>query len=339
MKSGEKAGFVMAHILLNRRRTLLGFGAAVLAAARPHLAIAELFGFDELYGKFSPLGLEFSEKTRCLHGRSVEMNGFMAPPLKTEISMSICPFCSSDADWPDNIVVVYLDKKQTLCTAFPDNQCCRNTGYQFIGGMRKTTFVNLVTGLHKPRSGTVRWGDTDFYTLSERRRDQWCDLNIGLVNTGFHLFPGLSAVENVLLSPRLGVGVRAADYQRAACFLVQVQVQGISRDIRHISRGEVQRIAIALALLRRPSVLIALATAFGVIVTLGERAVRLGSARAVDHFDIVIGAAGSPVQLLLSFVFLQPAALPLVSGTVLEKLQQDKTRCLCGSPWFRRQLS
>jgi hypothetical protein len=50
------------------------------------------------------------------------MSGFMAPPLKaeakffvlTEIPMSICPFCSSDADWPDNIIVVYLDEKQTF---------------------------------------------------------------------------------------------------------------------------------------------------------------------------------------------------------------------------------
>ena len=46
----------------------------------------------------------------------------MAPPLKaeaaffvlTEIPMSLCPFCSSDADWPDNIVVVYLGEKQTF---------------------------------------------------------------------------------------------------------------------------------------------------------------------------------------------------------------------------------
>jgi len=28
--------------------------------------------------------------------------------------MSICPFCSTDADWPDNIVVIYLDAAQTF---------------------------------------------------------------------------------------------------------------------------------------------------------------------------------------------------------------------------------
>ncbi len=39
--------------------------------------------------------------------------------------------------------------------------------------------------------------------------------------------------------------------------------------------------------------LVALATALGVTVTLQERALRLGSARAADKFDLVIGAAGS----------------------------------------------
>ena len=42
----------------------------------------------------------------------------MAPPLKAESKffvltrepMAICPFCQSDADWPSDIVVVYLDR-------------------------------------------------------------------------------------------------------------------------------------------------------------------------------------------------------------------------------------
>jgi hypothetical protein len=78
--------------------------------------------FDELYGKVSVLGLEFSDKVKRLNGQEIAMRGFMAPPLKaeasffvlTEVPMSICPFCSTDADWPDNIVVVYLDEKQTF---------------------------------------------------------------------------------------------------------------------------------------------------------------------------------------------------------------------------------
>jgi putative ABC transport system permease protein len=69
--------------------------------------------------------------------------------------------------------------------------------------------------------------------------------------------------------------------------------------------------------------LVALATALGVTVTLQERALRLGSARAADKFDLVIGAAGSETQLVLSSIFLQPAPLPLMPGEVLAKLSRD----------------
>jgi putative ABC transport system permease protein len=69
--------------------------------------------------------------------------------------------------------------------------------------------------------------------------------------------------------------------------------------------------------------LVALATALGVTVTLQERALRLGSARAADKFDLVVGAPGSETQLVLSSIFLQAAPLPLVSGDVLAKLAAD----------------
>lgn len=69
--------------------------------------------------------------------------------------------------------------------------------------------------------------------------------------------------------------------------------------------------------------LVALATALGVSVILQERALRLGSARAADKFDLVIGAGGSETQLVLSSVFLQPSALPLMSGDVLQALAAD----------------
>lgn len=78
------------------------------------------------------------------------------------------------------------------------------------------------------------------------------------------------------------------------------------------------RIGVAIVLL-----LIALSTALGVAVTLQERALRLGSARAAAAFDLVVGAAGSETQLVLSSVFLQPAPLPLLSPAVLASLRAD----------------
>jgi len=69
--------------------------------------------------------------------------------------------------------------------------------------------------------------------------------------------------------------------------------------------------------------LVALATALGVAVTLQERSLRLGSARAADKFDLVVGAAGSETQLVLSSIFLQAAPLPLVDGSILTRLSAD----------------
>ncbi|MCQ8783432.1 ABC transporter permease [Mangrovibrevibacter kandeliae] len=69
--------------------------------------------------------------------------------------------------------------------------------------------------------------------------------------------------------------------------------------------------------------IVALATALGVAVTLQERALRLGSARAAEAFDLVVGAPGSDTQLVLSSVFLQAAPLPLMPGAVFADLSQD----------------
>lgn len=70
--------------------------------------------------------------------------------------------------------------------------------------------------------------------------------------------------------------------------------------------------------------LVALATGFGAAINLQERALRLGSARTAERFDLVIGAAGSVTQLVLSSVFLQPPPLPLLDGDVLKRLSEDK---------------
>ncbi|MGV6876599.1 FtsX-like permease family protein [Pseudochelatococcus sp. B33] len=69
--------------------------------------------------------------------------------------------------------------------------------------------------------------------------------------------------------------------------------------------------------------LIGLATALGIAVGIQERALRLGSARAADRFDLVVGAAGSETQLVLSSVFLQAAPLTLLPGGVLKTLAED----------------
>ncbi len=71
-------------------------------------------------------------------------------------------------------------------------------------------------------------------------------------------------------------------------------------------------------------VLIALAVAIGVAVGAQERALRQASARASDDFTLLIGAPGSQTTLVLSTIYLQLEALPLIDGAVLKRLAADK---------------
>lgn len=100
------------------RRALIG-GAATLFAAPAMGAAPERLGFDDLYGAWTVTGLRFSAAVQRLAGQTIAMRGYMAPPLTADAAffvltrepMSVCPFCSSDAEWPPDIVVVYLRRR------------------------------------------------------------------------------------------------------------------------------------------------------------------------------------------------------------------------------------
>ncbi|MBJ7222985.1 MULTISPECIES: ABC transporter permease [unclassified Brenneria] len=69
--------------------------------------------------------------------------------------------------------------------------------------------------------------------------------------------------------------------------------------------------------------LIATATALSIAVSLQERALRMGSAKAADRFDLIVGAPGSETQLVLSSVFLQPSALTLIPAHIVDDLTKN----------------
>lgn len=110
-----------------RRGALLGGLAlpALAALARPAAASPERITFEGLYKSFGVLGLAFDDRIVALKGREVTLAGYMAPPLKAESTffvltrepLAICPFCQSDADWPLDIVVVYLREQAALAAA------------------------------------------------------------------------------------------------------------------------------------------------------------------------------------------------------------------------------
>ncbi|WP_140919348.1 hypothetical protein [Limnobaculum xujianqingii] len=122
----------------------------ILFIASP-LKAQPTLSFDQFYSKVSVLGLEFSDRVKQLSGQQIEITGFMAPPIKaesqffvlTKMPMAICPFCSSDADWPEDILVVYLTKRQTFVQ---NNSMIKVTGTLEYGTWRdkETGFVSLL---------------------------------------------------------------------------------------------------------------------------------------------------------------------------------------------------
>jgi lipoprotein-releasing system ATP-binding protein len=126
---------------------------------------------------------------------------------------------------------------------------------QGASGSGKSTLLQILAGLEKPDAGEVRWGDESIYGWSRDRLAAWRNQTVGFVFQAYHLFPELSALENVEFPARLA---RRSDPAAAARLLEQV---GLGTRLDHrpseLSGGEQQRVAIARALRNNPALLLA----------------------------------------------------------------------------------
>ena len=130
--------------MINRRQLLVLLASPFLAKTA---RAATPLTFGELYvrqGRFSP---RLNELTR----QNVMMRGFMAPPLKAEASffvltkmpMASCPFCGSEIEWPDDIVVV---NTSSLLTPIDFNILIEVSGTLELGSKTdpETGFLSLI---------------------------------------------------------------------------------------------------------------------------------------------------------------------------------------------------
>ncbi|HKE00917.1 MAG TPA: ABC transporter ATP-binding protein [Planctomycetota bacterium] len=130
-------------------------------------------------------------------------------------------------------------------------------------GVGKTTLLQILGLLDRPSTGTVLVRGRDVGNLSRSARARVRRAEIGFVFQFYHLIPELPALENVLLSGRIGepffaaLRRRSEERRRGEELLERV---GLKERMRHrpsqLSGGETQRVAIARALFPRPSVLL-----------------------------------------------------------------------------------
>jgi putative ABC transport system ATP-binding protein len=125
-------------------------------------------------------------------------------------------------------------------------------------GSGKTSVLYVCSGLERPQSGTVTWGETELTRMAEGERDRWRRRYAGFVFQDFHLFPGMSVLQNVLLPARFqGFALSRQVLDRAQALLARVGLDHGRRDLETLSRGEMQRVAVARALLNAPPILLA----------------------------------------------------------------------------------
>lgn len=123
-------------------------------------------------------------------------------------------------------------------------------------GSGKSTLLHVLAGLDAVTSGTITVGGTEITRLADKPLTKWRREQIGFVFQSFNLVPTLDARANIELPLRLAGKTVDPDWFQAI-----VESLNLGERLRHkpweLSGGQVQRVAVARALLSRPAILVA----------------------------------------------------------------------------------
>lgn len=174
-------------------------------------------------------------------------------------------------------------------------------------GSGKSTLLNIVAGLDRPDGGEVLLDGKALDHGNDDAMALWRRHNVGFVFQAFHLLPYLSVAENVALPLALLKVASAERARRASALLSSVGLQGFEdRRPGTLSGGEMQRAAIARALVHQPRLLLTdeptgnldERNAAAVLDCLGESARRANAATLmVTHSPVAAARADRIVRL------------------------------------------
>ncbi|MBY3988873.1 ABC transporter ATP-binding protein [Rhodococcus fascians] len=136
-------------------------------------------------------------------------------------------------------------------------------GGQFVSlvapsGAGKSTLLHMLGALDTPTAGSIRFNDVEVTTLDDNAQSDFRRHQVGFVFQFFNLLPTMSAWENVAV-PKLLDGTPIKKAKADAMRLLDMV--GLAQRSEHrpaqLSGGQIQRIAIARALMMDPALLIA----------------------------------------------------------------------------------
>ncbi len=154
-----------------------------------------------------------------------------------------------------NITFAYHQHHQFY---FPDIELSQGNQALLLGnsGSGKTTYLHLIGGLLRPENGKIVVNGQTITAMSDAQLDIFRGRNIGLIFQRAHFLPALTVRENLQLAQHL-----AGLPQDRARIIEGLERLGIAHKlnarIQQLSEGEKQRVAICLALLNKPSLILA----------------------------------------------------------------------------------
>jgi len=163
-------------------------------------------------------------------------------------------------------------------------------------GSGKSTLLHLLGQLDQPDDGAIFLGGDRIDNLPTHLRDRLRNQTFGMVFQFYHLLPELTTLENVLVPVMIGRSLwgywrERAEHRRRATQLLELM--GLGHRLKHrpheLSGGELQRAAIARALINRPKVLLADEPTGNLDPATGEEILNLlRTLREEEHLTIVM---------------------------------------------------
>jgi len=100
-------------------------------------------------------------------------------------------------------------------------------------GSGKTTLLNLLGGLDRPSSGSVKVGGAELSSMSNNQLSNWRSTHVGFVFQFYNLLPVLTAQKNVELPLLL---TNFSGKERAARAAIALDIVGLSDRAKHLPR-------------------------------------------------------------------------------------------------------